>query len=152
MRHHRPVQLEIFYYPQTTTVENGPTFVVPYSQYWTTNQETSSDNFSGPDHLDFDFTYADRLEGHPDLDLRDQRLSSAITKLKWPLVHPHSVTIPAGSAVPASHNLYHRASRRTDPEHVRDESPRFMWRCWCYRTHEPSRAPAGTTLTSAFGA
>ena len=51
MRHHRPVQLEIFYYPDEVTLDNGPTCVIPYSHYWTTNHEDSSDNFSGPDHL-----------------------------------------------------------------------------------------------------
>ena len=53
MRHHRPIQAEVLYYPQETTLENGPTFVIPYSLYWTTNHESSEGNFSGPDHLDF---------------------------------------------------------------------------------------------------
>lgn len=31
MRHHRPVQAELLYYPQATTLTNGPTYVIPYS-------------------------------------------------------------------------------------------------------------------------
>jgi len=75
MRHHRPVQLEVFYYPDEVTLDNGPTCVIPYSHYWTTNHEDSSDNFSGPDHL---FTQGGTRDGerpqqnNDDLEERDQ--------------------------------------------------------------------------------
>ena len=48
--------------PQDVTLDNGPTCVVPYSHYWTTNHEDSSDNFSGPDHL---FTEGGSSMGYP---------------------------------------------------------------------------------------
>ena len=31
----------------------GPTAVIPYSHYCTTDHETNHDNFAGADHLDF---------------------------------------------------------------------------------------------------
>ena len=46
MRHHRPCQLEIFYYPQDVTLHNGPTAIIPFSNYWTTDHEGGSDGFS----------------------------------------------------------------------------------------------------------
>lgn len=151
MRHHRPVQLEVFYYPQEVTIDNGPTFVVPYSQYWTTNHEDSTDNFSGPDHLDFDFAFSDRMENHPDLKARDDRLTDAVLGLQWPLVQPERVIVPAGSAVLASHNIYHRASRQNYSEQERLARPRYMWRVWVYRTTEPEPAAADVTLSDLRG-
>ena len=145
MRHHRPVQLEVFYYPQSVTLDNGPTCVVPYSQYWTTNHEDSSDNFSGPDHL---FTQGgtrdgERPQNNPDdLEERDKLINGAVSALEWPLVRQHKVLVPAGSAVLCSHNIYHRASRRKVPD---EDQPRFMWRIWVYRTTEPAPAPESVT-------
>ena len=101
MRHHRPVQAEILYYPQETTLLNGPTFVIPYSQYWTTNHESSEGNFSGPDHLDFF-----RLPA-ANVDERLAQLQDSVDKLQWPLIKSHAVQVPAGSFVVISHNIYH---------------------------------------------
>ena len=148
MRHHRPVQLEIFYYPQEVTLDNGPTCVIPYSHYWTTNHEDSSDNFSGPDHL---FTEGGTRDGErpqtdpDDLEERDMLMTGAVSNTEWPLVRQHKVVVPAGSAVLASHNIYHRASRRNVPD---EERPRFMWRTWIYRTTEPQ---ASGSTRAGFG-
>ena len=123
--------------PDEVTLDNGPTCVIPYSHYWTTNHEDSSDNFSGPDHL---FTAGGTRDGErpqqdpDDLNERDQLITGAVSSLGWPLVRQHKVVVPAGSAVLCSNNIYHRASRR----HVENKDrPRFMWRTWVYRTTEP---------------
>ena len=140
MRHHRHVQAEILYYPQATTLSNGPTNVIPYSSYWTTNHESSEGNFSGPDHLDF-FEPAAR-----DPEERVAQLERSVAKLQWPLIKSHAVQVPAGSFVLISHNIYHRASRKLDSIDNPDAPPRFMWRMYCYRTTEPPQAPADCTL------
>jgi ectoine hydroxylase-related dioxygenase (phytanoyl-CoA dioxygenase family) len=57
MRHHRPIQLELLYYPQRVTVASGATGTIPYSHYWHFNHEENHDNFAGADHLDLDFMY-----------------------------------------------------------------------------------------------
>ena len=111
--------------------------VIPYSHYWTTNHEDSSDNFSGPDHL---FTHGGSRDGErpqkdpADLVERDELINGAVSGLGWPLVKQHKVIVPAGSAVLCSHNIYHRASRRNVLD---DDRPRYMWRTWIYRTTEP---------------
>jgi hypothetical protein len=79
--------------PQETTLLNGPTNVIPYSLYWTTNHESSEGNFSGPDHLDF-FESASR-----DPVERLVQLENSVRKLQWPLIKSHPVTVPAGSFV-----------------------------------------------------
>jgi hypothetical protein len=145
MRHHRPIQAEILYYPQATTLLNGPTFVVPYSHYWTTNHESSEGNFSGPDHLDFWQAPASEPAQ------RQAQLAISVRRLGWPLVKAHPVLVPAGSFVIISHNTYHRGSRKLDSIGGGGGRPRFMWRMYCYRTTEPPRAPPGCTLRGAFG-
>ena len=54
-RHHQAVQVEMLYFPQAVSLEMGPTATVPYSQYWAHNHEENQDNFSGADHIDFDY-------------------------------------------------------------------------------------------------
>ena len=63
VRHQRPVQLEILYYPQRVTRKSGATGTIPYSQYYYHNHEEDHeedhDNFAGADHLDLDFMYCE---------------------------------------------------------------------------------------------
>ena len=131
-RHHRPVQAELLYYPQDVGLTNGPTYVVPYSHYWTTDHEENQANFSGPDHLGFFDPAAEAGEA------RTRQLEGHLKQLGWPLVQPHAVTVKAGTFVIISHNTYHRASRFLG----RQPRPRFMWRMYCFRTSEPGPAPA----------
>ena len=64
MRHHRPIQLEILYYPQVVTRRSGPTGTIPYSHYWHLNHEENHDNFAGagalPSRLDIGFRLSSR--------------------------------------------------------------------------------------------
>ena len=57
MRHHRPIQLEILYYPQVVTRRSGPTGTIPYSHYWHLNHEENHDNFAGAGALQSDIGF-----------------------------------------------------------------------------------------------
>lgn len=50
-RHHQAVQIEMLYYPQKVREDMGPTATIPYSQYWTFNNEENHDNFAGADRF-----------------------------------------------------------------------------------------------------
>jgi hypothetical protein len=145
MRHHRPIQLEILYYPQRVTKASGCTGTIPYSQYWHFNHEENHDNFAGADHLDLDFMYAGH-ESSPDLTDRDRRLATAPLATGWPLVRQHFAQIahPA-SMLLMSHNLFHRGTRRHKGTPEENSLPRFMFRFMIYRTTDPDPVPAGIT-------
>ncbi len=154
-RHHQAIQIEMLYYPQAVRDDNGPTAVIPYSQYWTFNHEENHDNFAGADHLDFGYqvggmerlpvsgpnsTYdvediVNRRTAH------DIRMRDAVANTGWPLVVPFEASpLKAGSVVLYSHNLFHRGNHRRDDWRTWQDTPRFMWRFWLYRTTEPDGA------------
>ena len=153
-RHHQLIQLEMLYFPQAVKMDMGPTATVPYSQYWTFDHEENFENFAGADHLDFDYQLSG-MEAIPvsgpksdysrsDIVNRntahDRRMSEAVTDLKWPLCQTFEVgPLDAGSVILYSHNLIHRGNHRRDDYSLWKENPRFMWRFWIYRTHEPNR-------------
>jgi hypothetical protein len=90
LRHHRPMQVEVLYYPSDTDLTFGPTCVLPYSQYWiANNSESDPENFSGTDHLKF---FANKTGGRwaalgdMDPESRDAALEASVTNLDWPLV------------------------------------------------------------------
>lgn len=151
-RHHQAIQIEMLYYPQAVNDDNGPTAVIPYSQYWTFNHEENHDNFAGADHLDFGYqvggmerlpvsgpnsTYdvedvVNRRTAH------DIRMRDAVANTGWPLVVPFEASpLKAGSVVLYSHNLFHRGNHRRDDWRTWKGTPRFMWRFWLYRTTDP---------------
>ena len=156
-RHHQAIQVEMLYYPQEVRHDNGPTAVVPYSQYWTFNHEENHDNFAGADHLDFGYQVSG-MEGSAvsgptskydteDIVNRrtphDIRMREAILNTGWPLVAPfEAAPLKAGSVVLYSHNLFHRGNHRRDDWRTWKARPRFMWRFWLCRTTDPrSEAP-----------
>ena len=127
-RAHRPDWAMLFYYPQAVTLYNGPTEVMPGSQYWTMDIETPEGWHPG-DPLDRDF--ADVMD-HPDHTYRDQRLQSALENLP---VHEHPrkfITAPKGSVVLAHYDLVHRGSRSTP-----DSLDRYMYKFYFARTRTP---------------
>ena len=156
-RHHQAIQVEMLYYPQAVRDDNGPTAVIPYSQYWTFNHEENHDNFAGADHLDFGYQVGgmERLAvSGPDSaydvedianrrTAHDIRMREAVTNTGWPLVVPfEAAPLKAGSVVLYSHNLFHRGNHRRDDWRTWKDTPRFMWRFWLYRTTEPDgKAP-----------
>lgn len=157
-RHHQPVQVEMLYFPQAVSPEMGPTATVPYSQYWARNHEENQDNFSGADHIDFDYNILGlekEMVSGPDSsyeldDIReartahDIRMRQAIAETGWPLVRQFEAgPLLAGSVIIYSHNIYHRGNHRRDDWHTWTDNPRFMWRFWMYRTTDPDDgAPA----------
>ena len=156
-RHHQAIQIEMLYYPQAVRGDNGPTAVIPYSQYWTFNHEENHDNFAGADHLDFGYQVGgmERLPvsgPNSDYDIEDIvnrrtahdiRMREAVANTGWPLVVPfEACPLTAGSVVLYSHNLFHRGNHRRDDWRNWKDTPRFMWRFWLYRTTEPDgKAP-----------
>ncbi len=152
-RHHQAVQVEMLYYPQAVSEEMGPTATVPYSQYWTFNHEENHDNFSGADHLDFNYQLEgmekQRVSGpnsiYDEDDIihrrtaHDIRMRQALVDLRWPLVQPfEAAPLRAGTVILYSHNLFHRGNHRRDHWRTWNDKPRFMWRFWLYRTTEPT--------------
>ena len=151
-RHHQAIQIEMLYYPQEVRDDNGPTAVIPYSQYWTFNHEENHDNFAGADHLDFGYQVGG-MERLPvsgpnstyDIDdivnrrtAHDTRMREAVLNTGWPLVVPfEAAPLKPGSVVLYSHNLFHRGNHRRDDWRTWKDTPRFMWRFWLYRTTDP---------------
>lgn len=156
-RHHQPIQLELLYFPQAVTPEMGPTAVLPGSHYWTFDHEDNQDNFAGADHLDFNYQLTG-MEHVPvsgprsryDLEAiqsatteHDVRMRQAPLATGWPLMGQFELApLAAGSVVIYSHNLFHRGNHRRDPFESWKQRPRFMWRFWLYRTHDPQPAAA----------
>lgn len=156
-RHHHPIQLEVLYFPQAVMPEMGPTAVLPGSHYWTFDHEDNQDNFAGADHLDFNYQLIG-MEHVPVSGPRsrygseaiesgatehDVRMRQAPLATGWPLMNPFEVApLAAGSVVIYSHNLFHRGNHRRDPFASWKPNPRFMWRFWLYRTHDPQPAAA----------
>ena len=154
-RHHQAIQIEMLYYPQEVRDDNGPTAVIPYSQYWTFNHEENHDNFAGADHLDFGYQVGgmERLavsgpNSTYDIDdivnrrtAHDIRMREAVANTGWPLVAPFEASpLKAGSVVLYSHNLFHRGNHRRDDWRTWKDTPRFMWRFWLFRTTDPDGA------------
>ena len=140
MRHHRPNQLLLFYYPQRVRPSMAPTGLIPFSQYLHHNHEEDHDNFAGADHLDLEFMYG-RWESHHDVGERDRRLDAAVSGTGWPLVQQHRLVLDSASVVLMSHHLFHRGARRDDSLAERAANPRFMFRFMLYRTTDPAPPP-----------
>ena len=134
------------YYPHDTTIDMGATAVVPGSAYWSVDR---SGFFQSEDRLEFSLQPARNTGGlgqwHsslqefnglatlPDLDARDERLSSTVGLLLGQdgatagdrdpeasdaganLLRERFVEVPAGSAVIMHFDVFHRGTRkRTD--------------------------------------
>ena len=133
-RSHRPDWLILFYYPQAVTLTNGPTEIVPGSQYWTTDIERANGNWRRGDLID-DKPRREELRGD-DLDLRDRILTRSLTKLGIPNVQRRFIQVPKGTVVIGNYDLIHRGSRTATPD-----TPRYMFKFYYARTREP-QAPA----------
>ncbi len=133
LRSHRPNWLMAFYYPQATTLEMGPTVILPGSQYWNVDHE-AIENARGEDRLDYDFEAA-AVGRNEDTALRDRMLDDAVRALA-PALNPMPVEVPAGSVVLVHFDLVHRASRSVSPD------DRFMYKFWFCRTTEPEPGSA----------
>ena len=123
LRSHRPNWAMVFYYPQETTLELGPTYVVPGSQYWNVNHEID-DNTYGEDRL-IPTDQDDKNSESYDLALANS------TKTLDKTLRPFPILVPQGSVVIVHFDLFHRGSRRQSRQH------RFMYKFWYVRTMEP---------------
>ncbi|MEM7364964.1 MAG: phytanoyl-CoA dioxygenase family protein [Pseudomonadota bacterium] len=134
LRSHRPNWAMLLYYPQETTVDMGPTQIIPGSQYWNVDHEGHD---VGEDMLDLRFN-ADKVGTMPDLDERDERIAKTVSA--FDAQTPSTpITVPAGTAVLTHFDLVHRGSRK------HSEQERFMYKFWYLRTTEPKRT--GRTIS-----
>ncbi len=134
-RSHRPDWLIMFYYPQAVTLNNGPTEILPGTQYWTVDIEHPDGTWRAGDPIDPDLDRAVLADGN--LALRDEALSASVAKLNIPDLERRFVEVPAGSVVIGNYDLMHRGSR-TQP----DASPRYMFKFYFARTQEPETGAA----------
>jgi hypothetical protein len=129
VRDHCPRHVLAFIYLAETTIEMGPTAVLPRSHFLGIDREGF---FHSEDRLLPEYqpppaprSRASRsvwLQKHaaarartlyPDLTIRDAlRLAGARELLGDAGIHEHFLTVPAGSAVLCHHDLFHRAARR----------------------------------------
>ena len=131
-RSHRPNWAMLFYYPQDVTLENGPTEVLPGSQYWTRDFERGERWHPG-DAIDRAFN--EEVATHPDLDYRDGRLTESLRGLGVDGLVPRRLPLPAGSVLLAHYDLMHRGVRQHPDFHGR----RYMYKFYFLRTLEPTR-------------
>ena len=132
-RSHRPDWALLFYYPQEVTLDNGPTEVLPGTQYWTVDCEKTDGDWHRGDSLGrFDER---KLLGHEDLTVREQQLEKEIQSLEIPQIERRVLTLPRGSAVICNYDIFHRGSR------CLSELPaRYMFKFHFMRTQIPQKA------------
>ena len=131
-RSHRPNWAMLFYYPQDVTLENGPTEVLPGSQYWTRDFEDGERWHPGDG---FDRSFNQDVSAHPDLEYRDRRLAESLQALGVEGLSPRRLPVPAGSIVLAHYDLVHRGVR----QHPDFDGRRYMYKFYFLRTREPTR-------------
>jgi hypothetical protein len=131
IRSHRPVGALLFYYPQTVTLDMGPTEVLPGTQYFNGSFEDDEAIVHDDDRLDRTFDPAASVD--KDLARRDRRLASALQLLPYP-VERKKLTVKAGTMVLVHHDILHRGTRQAL------EKPRFLYKFTLLRTEEPKVA------------
>ena len=132
-RSHRPDWLILFYYPQNVTLLNGPTEVVPCSQYWTTDIERDDGTWRPGDPIDPDL---DRnILSADDLAERDRVLAASLDRLGIDNLQRRFIEVPRGSVVIGNYDLIHRGTRTQS-----GQAPRYMYKFYYARTREPTCA------------
>jgi hypothetical protein len=72
----------------------------------------------------------------------DVRLAKAVKETGWPLLKTwEAAPLEAGSVIIYSHNLFHRGNHRRDSHENWARNPRYMFRFFIFRTHEPAPIP-----------
>jgi hypothetical protein len=116
VRDHRPRHILALFYPRETTLDMGPTCVLPGTQYPALDREgahtseqhlqrprPATDNASPPPALP-----PPHVKGPEDV----RRIEDARSLLGDPTLQEHKLLVPAGSMVLCHLDLFHRASRR----------------------------------------
>ena len=129
-RSHRPNWAMLFYYPQDVTPENGPTEILPGSQYWTRDFERGKRWHPG-DGIDRSFN--EEVSADPDLDYRDRRLAESLRGLGIEGLSPTRPPLLAGTVLLAHYDLMHRGVR----QHPDFQGRRYMYKFYFLRTQEP---------------
>lgn len=137
-RSHRPDWLILFYYPQDVTAANGPTEIIPCSQYWTTDIERVDGTWRPGDPIDPDLDRG--ILSADDLDARDQALAASLQKLHIPGLERRCIEVPRGSVVIANYDLIHRGTRK-----LPGQGSRYMFKFYYARTREPTEPAWQTT-------
>ncbi|MGH1494002.1 MAG: HEAT repeat domain-containing protein [Acidimicrobiales bacterium] len=109
-RSHRLDWAMLFYYPQAVDDRNGPTEIIPGTQYWTMDHETPDGAWNPGDRLD-----------------------ESLSELNVPDLNSEHLHLPAGTAVLAHYDLVHRGT------HTSATEPRFMYKFYFARVHSPER-------------
>ena len=125
-----------FYYPQKTTLDMGPTQILPGTQYWNVDRELA--NNRGEDRLGL-ASERDQVATTSDLELRDRLLEQQWRSLD-DRIAPTRLTVDAGSLVLMYFDLFHRGTR------LNIDSERYMYKFWFARTTEPSARQQSTTV------
>ena len=139
-RPHRSDWALLFYYPQTVTLENGPTEVVAGSQYWTKDFEREDGTWHAGDA--FDRKFFSEVMPSTDTDFRDRRNDAALDSLGVPALERQYLTMSKGEAVICNYDIAHRGSRQRS-----DQTPRYLYKFYFARTTEPVSA----STNKAFG-
>ncbi|MEM7337360.1 MAG: HEAT repeat domain-containing protein [Actinomycetota bacterium] len=143
IRSHRPECVLLFYYPQAVTLTNGPTQVVPASQYWSIDHERADGSWHPGDRIDR--TVRGGALDDDDLAARDQVLTAAVQRaFGSAAAEPRFVTVPAGSVVLAHYDLVHRGSRTTGAE-----APRYLYKFHVGRVVDPTPSVGPTPASPA---
>lgn len=132
-RSHRPEWAILFYYPEAVDETNGPTEIVPGTQYFTVDNELDDGGFDPIDRIVRD---VDNAVFHgPDLALRDRQQAEALRRgLPIPGLERRFLHLPAGSVILAHYDLFHRGTRVAGAERRR-----YMYKFNMVRAKEPVR-------------
>ncbi|MCY3884986.1 MAG: phytanoyl-CoA dioxygenase family protein [Gammaproteobacteria bacterium] len=137
IRSHKLEWAMVFYYPQDTMLELGPTEILPGTQYWNMDR-LGTGNTHGEDRLSLDFD-REKVGFSPDLELRDKHLATQWQTLDR-FTPPKKIEVSAGSIVLVHFDLFHRATRMSN------DGERYMYKFWFTRTAEPEVAAKSTSV------
>ena len=102
-RTHRPNWSMLFYYPQAVADDNGPTEILPGTQYWTTNFEKADGTWHRGDALVKDARSADLASDDPAR--RERHIRQGVESLGIAGIRRHRIRVPAGAVVVAHYDL-----------------------------------------------
>lgn len=139
IRSHRLEWAMAFYYPQDTTIDLGPTEILPGTQYWNVDR-LGTGNTYGEDRLALDFD-REKVGSSPNLKLRDKHLETQRLSFDE-YTEPLKLEVDANSLVLVHFDLFHRGTR------MACDGERYMFKFWYTRTSEPE--PAGERTYSSY--
>ncbi|MCY3838612.1 MAG: phytanoyl-CoA dioxygenase family protein [Gammaproteobacteria bacterium] len=132
-RTHRPNWAMLFYYPQRVTDDNGPTEVLPGTQYWTTNFERADGTWHRGDAVDKKVRQEALRNG--DVAVRDAYIDGVVASLGIGGIVRQRIHVPRGGVVLAHYDLMHRGTRMAPTFDGR----RFMYKFYYLRCRDPDR-------------